>query len=73
VGKPSEYSETKAADYIRNVYHKPRDQIKPDWDLTGAVEDLHVLPEVGYRVAQLPARPAWRDRGPNMHNTNTGK
>lgn len=32
--------------------------IKPDWDLLGAVEDLQILLEVGYRVAQHPDRPA---------------
>ena len=34
-------------EYIRNDYHKPTDQIKPDWDLTGAVEDLQVLARSG--------------------------
>ena len=34
------------------------DVIKPDWDLSGAVEDLQNLLEVGYRVAQNPGRPA---------------
>ena len=27
------------------------DEVKPDWDLAGAVEDLRLLFEVGYRVA----------------------
>jgi len=73
VGKPAEYGDQKRAEYIRNDYHKPTDQVKPDWDLTGAVEDLQVLLEVGYRVAQTPARPAWRNRGPYMHNPYAGK
>jgi len=34
--------------------------IKPDWDLLGAVEDLQILLEVGYRVAQQPERPTWK-------------
>ena len=73
VGKPAEYGDQKRAEYIRNDYHKPTDQVKPDWDLTGAVEDLQVLLEVGYRVAQTPARPSWRNRGPYMHNPYAGK
>jgi Zn-dependent M28 family amino/carboxypeptidase len=73
VGKPADYGDQKRSEYIRNDYHKPTDQIKPDWDLTGAVEDLQVLLEVGYRVAQTPARPVWRDRGPYMHNPYAGK
>jgi Zn-dependent M28 family amino/carboxypeptidase len=73
VGKPADFGDEKRREYIRNDYHKPTDQIKPDWDLTGAVEDLQVLLEVGYRVAQTPARPVWRDRGPYMYNPHAGK
>ena len=73
VGQPKDYGEQKRNEYIRNDYHKPTDQIKPDWDLTGAVEDLQVLLEVGYRVAQTPARPVWQDRAPYMHNPYAGK
>ena len=60
VGKPAEFGETKRTEYIRDDYHKVSDVIKPDWDLTGAVEDLQILLEVGYRVAQQPGRPAWK-------------
>jgi Zn-dependent M28 family amino/carboxypeptidase len=73
VDKPADYGDQKRSEYIRNDYHKPTDQIKPDWDLTGAVEDLQVLMEVGYRVAQSPDRPVWRDRGPYMYNPHAGK
>jgi Zn-dependent M28 family amino/carboxypeptidase len=73
VGKPADYGDQKRREYIANDYHKPTDRIKPDWDLTGAVEDLQVLLEVGYRVAQSPARPVWRDRGPYMYNPHAGK
>jgi Zn-dependent M28 family amino/carboxypeptidase len=73
VDKPAGYGEEKRNEYIRNDYHKPTDQIKPDWDLTGAVEDLQVLLEVGYRVAQTPARPVWRDRPTSLRNPYAGK
>jgi Peptidase family M28 len=73
VGKPADYGDQKRREYISNDYHKPTDQIKPDWDLTGAVQDLQVLLEVGYRVAQTPARPVWTDRPPYMHNSFAGK
>jgi Zn-dependent M28 family amino/carboxypeptidase len=72
VGKPADFGDQKRREYIRNDYHKPTDRIKPDWDLTGAVEDLQVLLEVGYRVAQTPARPVWRDRPTFMHNPHAG-
>jgi Zn-dependent M28 family amino/carboxypeptidase len=60
IGKPAHYGKTKRNEYIRNDYHKASDVVKPDWDLTGAVEDLRVLLEVGYRVAQQPAHPTWK-------------
>jgi Zn-dependent M28 family amino/carboxypeptidase len=73
VEKPADYGERKRREYITNDYHKPTDQVKPDWDLRGAVEDLRVLLEVGYRVAQTPARPVWTNRPPFMHNAYAGK
>ena len=73
VGQSADYGDRKRQEYIRNDYHKPTDQVKPDWDLTGAVEDLQVLLEVGYRVAQSPARPTWTNRPPFMHNPYAGK
>ena len=33
-------------------YHQPADVVMPDWDLSGAREDLKVFFAVGYRVAQ---------------------
>jgi Zn-dependent M28 family amino/carboxypeptidase len=73
VGKPAGWGDQKRQEYIRTNYHKPTDQIKPDWDLSGAVEDLQVLLEVGYRVAQSPDRPVWTNRPPFMHNSYAGK
>jgi Zn-dependent M28 family amino/carboxypeptidase len=32
-------------------YHQVSDEVKPDWDLTGAVQDVDLLFEVGYQVA----------------------
>ena len=60
IGKPATFGTTKRTEYIRNDYHKASDVVKPDWDLSGAVEDLQILLEVGYRVAQQPSHPAWK-------------
>jgi hypothetical protein len=60
VGKPAGFGETKRADYIANDYHNASDVIKPDWDLLGAVDDLQILLEVGYGVAEQPDRPTWK-------------
>lgn len=60
IGKPAEYGKQKRDNYTANDYHKPSDEVKPDWDLSGAVEDLRVFMEVGYRVAQAVRIPEWK-------------
>ena len=60
VGKPSGWGMQKREEYTANDYHKPSDEIKPDWDLSGAVEDLRLFLTMGYRVAQAAKFPEWR-------------
>ncbi len=60
VGKPTGYGEKKRDEYIHHDYHQPSDVPKPDWDLSGAVEDLQILLQVGYEVAQSDGRPTWK-------------
>jgi Zn-dependent M28 family amino/carboxypeptidase len=60
IDKPAGYGETKRDEYTANDYHKPSDEVKPDWDLSGAVEDTQLLFEIGYRVAQGDRYPEWK-------------
>ena len=60
IGKPAGYGEQKREEYTANDYHKVSDEIKPDWDLEGAVEDARLLFRVGYRVATMDAWPEWK-------------
>ena len=43
-----------------NDYHKPSDEVRPWWDLSGAVADLRAVFGVGYLVAQDDALPQWK-------------
>jgi Zn-dependent M28 family amino/carboxypeptidase len=60
IGKPEGYSQKKRDEYTNNDYHKVSDEVKPDWDLAGAVEDTQLLFEVGYLVAQGDKFPEWK-------------
>jgi Zn-dependent M28 family amino/carboxypeptidase len=60
IGKPEGYSQQKRDEYTTNDYHGVTDQVKPDWDLSGAVEDTRLLFDVGLRVAQAGAFPEWK-------------
>jgi Zn-dependent M28 family amino/carboxypeptidase len=59
-GRPADFGVQKREEYTKNDYHKPTDEIKPGWDLSGAVDDLELLLEVGLRVADGDAYPAWK-------------
>jgi Zn-dependent M28 family amino/carboxypeptidase len=60
IGKDASYSKTKRDEYTNTDYHKPSDEIKPDWDLSGAVEDARLLFTVGYNVANADKLPEWK-------------
>ncbi len=50
-----------ANDYLTVRYHKTSDEFNPMWDLSGVIEDLTALYEVGRRVSDGSARPAWKE------------
>jgi Zn-dependent M28 family amino/carboxypeptidase len=60
VGKPADYGRRVKDDYTEHRYHKPSDVVLPDWDLSGAREDLKVFFAIGYRVAQADKYPGWK-------------
>ncbi len=41
-------------------YHQVTDEVKPDWDLSGAAQDVQLLFEVGHEVANGDKWPEWK-------------
>ncbi len=60
IGKPEGYGKQKRDEYTNHDYHAPSDEIKPDWDLTGAAEDAKLFLAIGYRVANAATFPGWK-------------
>jgi len=60
VGKPAGWGKARSDEYTANDYHKPSDKVKPDWDMSGAVQDLQYYWMVGYRLAQADRFPQWK-------------
>jgi Zn-dependent M28 family amino/carboxypeptidase len=60
VGKPADYGKKKRDEYTEKDYHAPSDEVKPDWDLIGAVDDAQLFFAVGYRVANADKFPDWK-------------
>jgi Zn-dependent M28 family amino/carboxypeptidase len=46
-------------DYLQHRYRQPGDQYSADWDVRGALDDLRLYYEVGYRVARTHRFPRW--------------
>ena len=57
--KPEGYGLLKREEYTANDYHKVSDEVKPDWDLSGAVEDLTFMYELGSMVVESDGWPEW--------------
>jgi Zn-dependent M28 family amino/carboxypeptidase len=60
IGKPAGFGREKSAAYNTNDYHKVSDEIKPGWDLSGEVQDMQLLFEVGRLIANAEAYPEWK-------------
>ena len=59
--KPPGYGLDKREEYTANDYHKVSDEVKPDWDLSGALEDLTFMYQMGARLAGGDEWPEWSE------------
>ena len=59
--KPEGYGFQKREEYTANDYHAVSDEIKPDWDLSGAVEDLVFFYRLGAYLAGSDEWPTWSE------------
>jgi Zn-dependent M28 family amino/carboxypeptidase len=58
-GPNAERARKLAATYNETCYHQPCDEFSTEWDLTGGVDDLRLLADLGWRVANAPAMPRY--------------
>jgi len=59
IGKPAGFGAQKEAEYRKTRYHQPSDQLMPDWDLSGMVEDTQLGYQLALQVANESKMPAW--------------
>jgi Zn-dependent M28 family amino/carboxypeptidase len=59
IGKSANFGQQKKDDYTAHHYHQVSDEVDPNWDLSGAVQDVQLLFEVGYQVANGDNFPQW--------------
>ncbi|MFL6500335.1 MAG: M28 family peptidase [Candidatus Udaeobacter sp.] len=56
----SETAPLRSDEYDSTDYHQVTDEVRPDWDLSGCVQDVQLLFEVGYEVANGVRFPEWK-------------
>jgi Zn-dependent M28 family amino/carboxypeptidase len=59
IGKDPEFGRNLRKTYESTCYHQPCDEMRPDWDLSGLVEDTRVGFGCGLAIADADAMPAW--------------
>ena len=60
VGKPAGWGRERSDAFTATDYHKPSDTVRPDWDMSGTVQDLQYHWMMGYRIAQAAKYPEWK-------------
>lgn len=60
VGPSAAEAKQRMEEYTDKDYHKVSDEVKPTWDLRGAVSDLQLLLRVGWDVADGRTWPEWK-------------
>ena len=56
-----EWGAAQAQDYTDNRYHAPSDEYNPDWDLSGAAEDIQMYYEITSDLVNSMDFPEWFD------------
>ena len=66
LSEPKQFSGANAAELLKKQeeyngkdYHQPTDQYDPSWDFSGGVEDMKVLAQLGWRIANQPEMPKY--------------
>ncbi len=58
-GRPAGWGRERQEAWEAAHYHQPSDDLTPDWDLAGAVEDARLLLYLGLKVAEATVLPSW--------------
>jgi Zn-dependent M28 family amino/carboxypeptidase len=54
------WGEAQKKDYNDNRYHSPADEYSPSWDLSGIIEDMQLVFEVGKKLSYESTFPGWK-------------
>ncbi len=55
------WGQERAREYTSLRYHKPADEYDPDWDLSGALQDVTLYYQIGLKLSKQRYFPKWND------------
>ena len=68
LSEPKDFTGANAAELLKKQeayngtdYHQPSDEYDPSWDFSGGVNDMRLLAQLGWRIAQQPDQPKYND------------
>jgi Zn-dependent M28 family amino/carboxypeptidase len=72
VGSNADALRKKQEAYNTTDYHQPSDEFSPEWDFSGAAEDMRFLAELGWRIAAEQEMPRYNegDQFANVRKTS---
>jgi Zn-dependent M28 family amino/carboxypeptidase len=59
IGRPAGWGKERREKWEAEHYHQPSDEVGPQWDLSGAVEDVRLFFLLGAQVARTREAPRW--------------
>lgn len=66
ISEPKKFIGPNAAELLKKQeafndtkYHQPSDEFDPKWDFAGGVDDMRVLAQLGWRIAEQPDMPTY--------------
>jgi len=60
IGRPASYADEMRDKFTAENYHKVKDILQPDYDFSGAIEDLQILFKLGNEIAETKEYPTWK-------------
>jgi len=60
--RPQGWGMERRREYVAQRYHKPQDEYSEAWDLSGALEDMEALFQVGYTLASTDRVAQWSEK-----------
>jgi Zn-dependent M28 family amino/carboxypeptidase len=60
IGKPAGWGKSQQEEWEAKHYHQPSDELRPEWNLDGAVEDTQLYLYLGLKVANETTMPTWK-------------